>query len=361
MKWGRMKRKFFFVFIWLLLIIVFSIVIHTGHALPQQSNSYPRLPYKELIFPATELLSAHAPSIVELPDGELFAVWYGATPWSPHSVIRGARRPAGSDKWTKPSIIQYSPILSNKNPVLYLNKDKKLLLFWVEEKRWLKWPVDMLWMKVSEDFGRTWGPARKVGTPLGFLSRNHPITLRDGQVLLPIYSDWNTSSAAVISKDGGLTWGAPKYMLFLFGTQPTVVQRADLSLFALTRSGMPPRLSWQAISRDMARSWNEHKLSDIKNPGSSLEMIKLRNGHVVLVFNNSKKDRSDLSLALSYDDGRTWPHIREIEYKSDRVNAYPSLMQDNRGLIHVVYSYDGRKGIAHFVTDERWIEGQPKF
>ncbi len=216
----------------------------------------------------------------------------------------------------------------------------------------------MLRIRASKDFGHTWDKARDVGELAGFLPRNHPIRLHDGRIILPLYTDWNTSSAIITSKDGGLTWERPRYMLFLFGIQPTIIQCSDLSLFALMRSGMWPRLSWQAVSKDLGHSWKSRKFSNVKNPGSSLEMVKLRNGHVVLVFNDSKTDRSSLSLALSYDEGKTWTHSRVFEYKSGRVNCYPSIMQDRYGLIHVVYSYDGRKSIGHFVTDEQWIEGQ---
>jgi predicted neuraminidase len=85
-------------------------------------------------------------------------------------------------------------------------------------------------------------------------------------------------------------------------------------------------------------------------------MVKLKNGNVVMVFNNSKTSRSSLSLALSLDEGKTWPYVRDIENTPKRVYGYPSVLEDARGLIHVVYSYNNRDSIAHFVTDEKWIK-----
>ncbi len=319
---------------------------------------YPTLPYNELIFPPNPTFSVHAPSIVELSDGGLFAVWYNVIPPGTTTAIWGSRKPAGADKWTKPSIVNYSPGHSNKNPVLYMNRDKKLLLFWAEETRWRKWKRDRLRMKVSGDLGRTWGKSRNVEISSGFLSRTHPIKLNDGRLILPIYTDWSTSSAVITSWDDGLTWSKPRFMLFFIGTQPAVIQRSDSSLFALMRTGMPPRRCWQAESTNLGRNWKNQRLSAIDNPGSSIDMIRLRNGHVVLVFNNSKSERSHLSIALSYDEGRTWAHIKEIEVRPGNTNIYPSLMQDSNGLIHAVYSFDGRQSICHFVTDEKWIESQ---
>ena len=342
-----MNRKLFAI-ISLVLFIAFPVFAET---------EYLKLPYKELIFTPGQVPKSHAPSIVELPNGELFAVWYSATSWSSKGVIWGARRPTGAHKWTAPSIIHYTPECSNKNPVLYLGQDKKLWLFWTEERRlFFKINKDTPKMKTSRDFGYTWDEASSLGTISWFSTRTNPIRLNDGRIILPIYTDLSTSSAVAISKDGGLTWEGPKYLLFFFGIQPTIIQRSDLSLFALTRSGMWPRLSWQAVSYNLGQSWKNQRCSNIKNPGFSLEMIKLRSGNVVLAFNDSKIDRSSLSLALSCDEGKTWPYVKIIEYKAGHVYGYPSIMQDRNGLIHVVYSYDNRDSIAHFVTDELWIK-----
>jgi len=339
----------------LVAIISLSLFLSAPVFAETAENPYPKLPYKELIFPEGQIVSPHAPSLVELPDGELFAVWYAPTSWSATTAIWSSRKAVGAHKWTKPVIINYVRGHPNKNPVLYLNRDKNLLLFWSQEIRWFKWKRDILRMKISKDFGRTWDKPRNIGAFSGFLPRNHPIELQDGQIVLPVYMDWNTSSAVMISKNGGLTWGRPKYILFLFGIQPTIIQRSDLSLFALMRTGTWPRLAWQAVSGNLGDNWKEQKLSSIKNPGSSLEMIKLANGHIALVFNDSKTERAFLSVALSYDEGETWARPRMIEHKYDNVNIYPSIIQDRNGLIHVLYAYDNRKSIAHFVTDEQWI------
>jgi hypothetical protein len=311
------------------------------------------LPYKELIFTPGKLNSPHAPSIVELPGGELFAVWYASVNSS--QVIWASRKSAGAQNWTEPVIIHKTPGYGSKNPVLYLEDNKKLFLFWADEKRWFKIVIDRLRMKTSDDFGRTWDEPRSVGKLSRFLPRNHPIKLQDGRIILPVYADISTSSAVAISKDGGLTWDGPKYILYFLGTQPTIIQRSDLSLFTMMRTGMWPRKCWQAVSKDMGNTWQGRSISNINNPGSSLEMLKLKSGNVVLAFNDSKKGRKSFSLALSRDEGKTWPYVKTIECSPDNNYSYPSLIQDSKGLIHVVYSYVSQTSIAHFVTDEQWF------
>ncbi|MFA6142043.1 MAG: exo-alpha-sialidase [Candidatus Omnitrophota bacterium] len=338
-------------------VIFFTIPINVA---AEPVNAYHKLPHKELVFEPGQVISSHAPAIVELPGGELFVAWYAPPErGSPKTVIWAARKPVGADKWTKPLIINETPGHSDKNPVLFLGPDKKLWLFWVAETRWWKIVDNKVYARVSMDFGHTWGEIHDLKAFSGFLVRANPITLKDGQTILPLYTDLSTSSAVSISRDGGLTWSKPIYMLFLFGIQPTIIQRSDLSLFALTRTGMWPRLSWQAISYNFGRSWKKQWVSNVKNPGCSLVMIKLKSGNVALVFNDSKLSREGISIALSHDEGRTWPYVRMIEFKSGSINVYPSIIQDGVGLIHVVYSYDCRQSIAHFVTDEKWIEGRP--
>jgi len=343
------KRYFAVMLLTLIILSPFCVEAEEGFSLP----------HKELIFPVGDLTSPHAPCIVELPDGELFAVWYALGPEGPVSAIWGSRKSRDAKEWSKPSLVNYSPGRSNKNPVLYFDKERgTLLLFWAEERRWHKWKRDMLRFKISKDLGRTWDDARDVSNKFrGFLSRNHPLKLDDGRLLLPIYTDWNTSSAVIISKDGGLTWDGPRYILYLFGTQPTIIQRSDKNLFTLMRTGMPPRLAWQAVSRNDGYDWTEQRTSRVDNPGASLEMVKLKNGHIALAFNDSKTTRSEISLAISSDDGKTWSRGRMIDCRPQNSNCYPSIIQTEDGLIHVVYVYDGRSGIAHFVTNEEWIRG----
>lgn len=320
-------------------------------------RSYAKLPYKELIIPQMRFVSVHTPCVVELPDGELFAVWSRTMSWGSRRYLWGSRLPVGAHKWTKPSIVQDSVTMDDKNPVLYLDSDKKLRLLWTVQQNYSKWNhQDIIKVKVSNDFGHTWEKSRDLGTPVGYLSRTHPVKLHNGWFILPIYMDSSASSAIVISKDGGLTWGKCEWILPFLGIEPAIIQKSDLSLFVIMRSGMWPRRSWQVISEDLGRTWKNHSISDVNNPGSALDMVKLRNGHIVLVFNNSKKNRYNLSLAISYDDGKTWSHIKTIENRDGHVYAYPSIIQDRNGLIHVVYAYDNHQNIAHFVTNEQWIE-----
>jgi predicted neuraminidase len=320
---------------------------------------YPLLPHRELIYEINpELLpSCHSSCIVELPGGELLTIWYcGESEHTPDVAIWGSRRLVGADTWTFPEVIQDTPDLPDGNDVLYLGEDGKLWLFWALQVAF-EWPSAVIKVRVSDDFGHTWGPVYDLGTPGGYLPRTHPIRIDNGWIIIPLYVEYTASAVAVRSENGGFSWESPATILSFLGTQPTVIQRSDLSLFALMRSGAPPQKSWQARSTDRGLTWSERALSDLDNPGSSLEMVMLESGSVAVAFNNSTTSRSNLSLGLSYDGGASWTHIRTVEDNPATGYDYPSIIQDHCGLIHVSYSYDGRRSIAHFVTEESWIEG----
>ena len=118
-------------------------------------------------------------------------------------------------------------------------------------------------------------------------------------------------------------------------------------------------------------TWGPVGKSDLPNPGSGIDAVKLANGHWVLVFNNEKNSRATLSVAISEDEGLTWTHIRKLEdHKAGRYH-YPSVIQAKDGSIHAIYSTfiapeDGDatakaknltlKGIKHAQFNEAWVK-----
>ena len=59
-------------------------------------------------------------------------------------------------------------------------------------------------------------------------------------------------------------------------------------------------------------------------------------------------------MALSEDNGVTWPHQRLLESGPGEF-SYPSIIQAEDGLLHVVYTHR-RTAIQHVVMSLEWIE-----
>lgn len=321
--------------------------------------AYPTLPVYERIYEPDPVLlpSCHSSCIVELPGGELLTSWYcGEGEHTPDVAIWGSRHAVGASAWTAPAVLMDTPGLPDGNDVLYVGTDGRVWLFWALQVE-SAWDSAVVQVSISEDLGRTFGTPFPLGTPGGYLPRTHPKTLDNGWIILPLYVEYTASAVVVHSEDGGATWSAAASILPFLGTQPTVIQRADGSLFAMMRSGAPPQRSWQARSTDRGLTWGDRALSGLNNPGSSLEMATLQSGRVAVAFNDSTEDRTNLTLALSSDEGASWPVRRRVEDDPPNGYDYPSIIQDRCGLIHVTYSWRGRSSIAHFVADEEWIEG----
>jgi predicted neuraminidase len=82
--------------------------------------------------------------------------------------------------------------------------------------------------------------------------------------------------------------------------------------------------------------------------------LKLQSGKLLLVDNDSINRRSPLTVALSPDNNKTWPHNRNIAVSPDGY-AYPSAFEARDGTIHVVCTTDRRTVINHAVADEEWV------
>ena len=58
---------------------------------------------------------------------------------------------------------------------------------------------------------------------------------------------------------------------------------------------------------------------------------------------------------MSYDEGKTWPVIRQI-YEGG--SAYSNLVRLPDGRIGVLYEKDGYKTISFVTFDLAWLEGK---
>ena len=104
-------------------------------------------------------------------------------------------------------------------------------------------------------------------------------------------------------------------------------------------------------SHDGGRTWSEGKDSEFPNPNAAVDFIKLRNDHLLLVYNDSFTNRAPLTVAISTDNAKTFPYQRSVaEGPGDF--GYPTAVQTPDGKIHVVFTSDERTVIRHAVFDE---------
>jgi hypothetical protein len=198
---------------------------------------------------------------------------------------------------------------------------------------------------------------------MGWFTRTHPLQLPSGRILVPLYSDGFSFGIMAISDDGGYTWTGSEPIVGAGGVQPSVVRKNDGTLVAYLRdNGPPPKRALISYSKDDGVSWTTAEDSDIPNPGTSLEAIRLRSGHWILVYNDIERGRSSLAAAISEDEGTTWTWKRHLDGDPSAPGPnqyhYPSVIQGKDGAIHVTYSYYVPEGqtIKHVRFNEDWVK-----
>ncbi|MCX8091472.1 MAG: exo-alpha-sialidase, partial [Verrucomicrobiae bacterium] len=197
----------------------------------------------------------------------------------------------------------------------------------------------------------------KLAQRLGWQPRCKPTVLPSGRILLPLYSDTFSAGIMAISDDEGQTWFASEPLAGFGSIQPTVLRRTNGTLVAYMRENGPLDRIRVAESNDEGLSWGPVGVTELPNPGSGLDGVRLRNGHWVLVYNDTTEGRHSLAVSLSTDEGRTWPWTRHLERDPAGRFHYPAVIQTRDGRIHAIYSYhvEGGKSMKHAVFDEAWI------
>ena len=132
--------------------------------------------------------------------------------------------------------------------------------------------------------------------------RARPIVLTNGDYLLPVYREtgnnheWvgaDTASFFFRKRKGTDRWVATKLIHSHEGNlQPSVVQITDNYLVAYCRRGggygkKDHGKLVRTESRDGGFTWSPGVDSRFPNPNAATDFIKLRNGHLLLVYNDN--------------------------------------------------------------------------
>ncbi len=371
----------------------------------------------ELVFPL-ESLHNHSSAVVELPNGDLFTVWYrGSGERTADDVtIEAARLRHGAKHWDPRFTVADTPGFPDCNPAVFLDSKQRLWLLWPVILA-NEWHTALMKYRISTDYSDPRRPPRweiadnmlfvprnftaaaraviapwlAAATPgsdrqayfkrlhdnagdryfsrMGWMTRAHPVELPSGRILVPLYSDGYDFSLIAITDDGGRTWSTSEPIVGAGSIQPSIVRKRDGTLVAYMRdNGPPPKRLHVTSSRDNGVTWSTVTDSDLPNPGSGAEAIVLRDGTWALVYNDTERGRHSLAVALSDDEGATWKWRRHLELDTRGQGAgsfhYPSIIQARDGTLHATYSYflnhlpagAARKSIKHAHFNVAWVK-----
>jgi predicted neuraminidase len=393
------------------IIQLFSVMflISTINGVAQTRNSKNAILSEEFIFPYQDE-HVHGSSIAMLPNGDLLAVWFqGSGERTADDVrIMGARLKKGLKKWSVPFLMADTKGIPDCNPVLFINQEGKLFLFWVAviANKWenallryrtttnyggenaplWEWQDNILfkpdnsfekeveekfkempesqsgWAAYAPKYDNMIKEASKdlLKRSMGWMTRIHPVTLENGKILLPLYSDGFNFSIIAISEDKGISW-RPSLPIVGRGTiQPALAVRKDGTIVAYMRdSGDAPSRVQTSTSYDNGESWSLSQKTDIPNE-ASVEICVMKDGNWAFLGNDITDGRYQLSIYFSDDEGSTWKWKELVEYQADKKAnfSYPCMIQTSDGLLNISYSYslgEGKKTIKHIVIDPKKI------
>lgn len=274
--------------------------------------------------------ACHASTLVQLTNARFLAAWFGGSGEGGKDVgIWGATR--RELQWSPPRLIAKISKEAHWNPVLMRAPDDSLRLYFKTGADPVSWRT---WLMVSIDDGETWGPAQPVGAPgqppFGPV-KNKPIILADGTWLAPNSLETRDGYWEALvdrSSDGGLTWqhGATVGEGVI---QPALWESEPGRVHMLLRGG--EGYACRSDSSDGGLTWSPVVATNLPHANSGLDVARLDDGTLAVVFNPNASGRSPLAIALSTDNGLTWTHRLDIETGEGEF-SYPAIIPTRVGM-----------------------------
>jgi len=274
------------------------------------------------------------------------------------------------------------------NPVLIADRDGTVhMLFCLEYMR--------CFYQRSTDDGQTWSTPVEITSAFeGFrpayawkvlaTGPDHGIQLRNGRLVVPVWLSLATGNnghhpsvtATIYSDDQGKTWhhgeiAVPNTEEWINPNETIAIELADGSVMLNVRSESKAHRRLVTISKDGATNWSTPKFDDaLLEPicmGSMVRYSLARDGgRNRLLFCNPDnvsredgkevagrfRDRKNLTVKLSYDEGKTWPVKRAVE---PGPSMYSDIAVEKDGTILCLYDRGTKVGFAgEYITLARF-------
>ncbi len=308
----------------------------------------------------------HPACLTELDNGDLYLVYYGGGgEYADATAVFGSRKRKAETRWSEPVKIASDPFRSLGNAVVWQAPGGLVWLFYVV-RYGETWSTSRIQVKISRDGAATWSDPSVLSLEAGMMVRNRPIVLASGEYLLPVYLETG-EDREIVGPDSTSRflrfdpktrrWSDSGVIRSAKGNiQPAVVELTQGHLLALCRrgGGYGPTTDGYLVeseSRDGGRTWSQGRDSALPNPNSAVDMIKLRSGNLLLVYNHSMSERTPLRAALSTDGGKTWPRTLDLASGKNSF-AYPIVLEGADGRLHLVYTSDSRRVVNHTIFAE---------
>lgn len=317
---------------------------------------------KKEVFPieAERKKMRHASSLLALPDGSIMGAYFAGTyeAEADTDIYVTIRSPEG--QWSPPRKISTEENIAHWNPVLVLDSNRKISIFYKAGFAISKWKT---MVRRSSDYGLSWAPAQELvpGDEGGRGPvRNKILITKKGIWIAGASIEQETSWTAFADRsfDEGNTW-IRSSTLAITGKivhkdlhcsktssdgsrstiavtsqsfkgkgiiQPTLWEDSRHNIHMLLRS--TEGVAYRSDSEDLGASWSPPYPTSIPNNNAALDIVSLDDGCLVLACNPVKENwgkRTPLILSISKDNGFTWKQALILEDGSGEY-SYPAII-----------------------------------
>jgi sialidase-1 len=297
----------------------------------------------------------------------------GGRSWEPQrriGEVRGklARNPLSPIK---------ADYITYNNPVAIADRNGSIhFLFCIEYMR-------AFYMR-SDDDGRTFSTPVEITAAFEPFRQDYPwkvlatgpghgIQLRNGRLVVPVWLSSNDGAvsvaATIYSDDRGRTWqrgdiAIPETAEYGSPCEPEVVELADGRVMMNARNDSPTHRRLVTLSPDGATGWSRAAFHDqLLEPICQASLVRL-SGKTLLFSNpdnlerldgtaapRKPRDRRNLTIKLSRDNGATWPVSKLLEAPR---NGYSDLAVGHHGQIYCFFERKNGLALARF--NLAWLE-----
>jgi predicted neuraminidase len=352
----------------------------------------------------------HASNLLLLRNGDLMCAWFGGSQeGKPDISIYTSRLAKGADTWSETQQMTFDSSRSEQNPILSELPNGALWLIYTSQRAGNQ-DSAVVRRRVSQDGGATWTEPDVLFPEEGTFVRQ-PIVFVDANTwVVPTFkcrtepnTRWighNDISAVRVSRDHGTTWSETEVPESV-GAVHMQIRRLNMGgYYALYRSRWADNI-YESHSPD-GINWSAPQPTTLPNPNSGICFDVTPSGRIVLVYNNSSREkatarreglyddvaeegdnrsnqastgakeafwgapRAPLCVGWSDDDGKTWRSrvlqdgdgfclTNNSEQKLNRELSYPSITIGGNGVVHVAFTF-WRQGIKYVKLGEDFFE-----
>jgi sialidase-1 len=261
------------------------------------------------------------------------------------------------------------------NPVMIADRDGTIhMLFCLEYMR--------CFYQRSTDDGVTWSAPTEITQTFEAFHKNydwkvlatgpdHSIQLKTGRLVVPVWMSTGTGgnahrpsvTATIYSDDSGKTWKAGDIAVpctdeWINPNETVVIELTDGSVMLNCRTESKAHRRLITTSKDGATGWSTPKFDNaLLEPICMAGIVRYSTDKPRILFSNphnlstskgkaepgKTRDRKNVSVKLSYDEGKTWPINKAIE---PGPSGYSDIAVSQKKTILCFYGRFGKAGFA---------------